>query len=617
MRISETEHNSIGVVKCRKPRVRIWLAAGILLASSLMVSCAWPETAPTWQAAPKAAIDTRKASEFNRELLADGDFEDGGKAVPATGISPGWFDLSSWADLKVAYSLDGSAPQAGRVAQKITVTNLKSGCVFFVNQHRIKVIPHGLYRISLRLRGEVENDAPVEIFLRMEEAPWTDYSGDFFTVTNKWKRYTFDLTPLVTDDLALFVIKLNGNSTLYVDDVSCRLISMKPRVISVKPPRKPVPASFFNMHIHHYGDLKWPFVPFYGWRFWDTSTSWASLEWKQGVWDFTRLDMLVNRALEHHVEPYLALGQTPAWAAVNPTAESPYSPGLSSPPKNMDDWRNYIRTVAARYNGKMRCYEIWNEPNWGGFYSGTPATLVELENEAAAILKQVDPTLTVVSPGICYTQSYSGRLFLYNYLKAGGAKNADVIAAHLYTGDVGVFTIGEMLKIRQMLAKYNLGSRPIWNTETGIASPPNADGDPVRMRKAAGEIACEHIINWACGFERYYYYSWDNGDLGLAEGGSGGPGVPVKPVGYAYGAIREWLLGAVMNSLEADAAGTWRCRLTRPNGLRALIVWNLDQETVFSLVGKNIKQAKDLYGKSEDLRGRKSIKVDYFPRLLE
>jgi len=593
------------------------LVVCIILFTCLILSTAWSEAAPTWETAPTGTTDAKNGSVFNRELLADGDFEHGGQAVPGAGISPGWYDLSFWADLKVSYDLDGASPHGGKVAQKITVRNLKSGCVFFVNQQRIKVIPHGLYRISLWMRGDVENDAPVEIFLRKEPAPYTDYCGDFVTVTDKWKRYTFDLTPLVTDDQALFVIKLNGNSTLYVDDVSCKLISMMPRKISITPPGKPIPASFFNMHIHHFGDLKWPFVPFYGWRLWDTSTSWASLEWKQGQWDFTRLDMLVNRALEHHVEPYLVLGQTPAWAATNPSAESPYSPGLSSPPKDMDNWRNYIRTVATHYKAKIPCYEIWNEPNWGGFYSGTPAKLVELEKEAATILKQVDPAIKVISPGICYTQSYSGRMFLYNYLKAGGGRNADAIGVHLYTGDVGVFTIGEMLKIKQMLVKYNLKSKPIWNTETGIGSPPQSDGDLILMRRASGEIACEHIINWACGFERYYYYAWDNGDLGLVEGGSGGPGVPIKPVGYAYARIREWLLGSVMNSLKADTTGTWTCQLTRPNGHRALIVWNLDQETGFSLKGKNLKQAKDLYGKTEDLRGRKSVKVDYFPRLLE
>ncbi|MFA5203236.1 MAG: glycosyl hydrolase [Lentisphaeria bacterium] len=621
MRRTESGHDNCGAVDCRAGQAaaaRGWLAAGLLLASGLMGTGVRAETAPTWQAAPKVvAAEAQKSLPFGQELLADGDFERGGQAVPGAGISPGWFDLSSWADLKVTYNLEGGAPHGGRVAQKITVSNLKSGCVFFVNQQRIKVVPHGLYRISLWLRGEVENGAPVEIYLRKEGAPWTDYSGDFVTVTKEWKRYTFDLVPLVTDDAALFVIKLNGNSTLEVDDVSCRLVSMQSRAISVTPPRKPVPASYFNMHIHHFGEPTWPFVPFYGWRFWDTGTEWARLEKVKGQWDFKRLDHLVNRALEHGVEPYLAMGQTPAWAAVNPKADSPYEPGLSSPPKNHDDWKNYVRTVATRYKGKMPCYEIWNEPNWGGFYSGSPATLAELEKEAAVILKQVDPANTVISPGICFTQSYSGRLFLHNYLQAGGGRQADVIGIHLYTGDVGVFTIGEILKIKRMLAQHGLGSLPVWNTETGIASPARADGDAVQMRKAAGELASEHLINWACGVERYYYYCWDNENLGLVGGGPGGPGVPVKPVGNAYGAIRAWLLGAVMESLEADAAGTWTCRLRGPDGRRRLIVWNLDQTVEFSLKGQTFKQASDLYGKIEDLRGKDTLPVDYFPRLLE
>ena len=90
--------------------------------------CCWPavcwapasraETAPTWQAAPKAAADVQKGLEFGKELLADGDFERGGQAVPGAGISPGWFDLSSWADLKVAYSLEGTAPHGAGSPRK-------------------------------------------------------------------------------------------------------------------------------------------------------------------------------------------------------------------------------------------------------------------------------------------------------------------------------------------------------------------------------------------------------------------------------------------------------------------------------------------------------------------
>lgn len=218
MRTIDTKHGN-GNARWKDTQ-HAWLVVCILLFNCFMLCTAWSEAAPTWEATPTGTAGNLKGIVFNKELLADGDFERGGQAVPSTGISPGWYDLSFWADLKVSYDLDGVNPHGGKVAQKITVSNLKSGCVFFVNQQRIKVIPHGLYRISLWMRGEVENEAPVEIFLRKEPAPYTDYSGDFVTVTSKWKRYTFDLTPLVTDDQALFVIRLNGNSTLYVDDVS-------------------------------------------------------------------------------------------------------------------------------------------------------------------------------------------------------------------------------------------------------------------------------------------------------------------------------------------------------------------------------------------------------------
>jgi len=574
---------------------------------------------PTWQNVPEPrSAEAQKKYAWGKELLANGSFDADRRGGDDQRLASGWHDMSSWAPLQVSYRIDRTLSHSGPAALKIVCSNYLGGNVLLVNNNHVKVFPNGRYRISLWMRGNMEKQTEVEIFLRRDPAPYNDYGGDSVSVTNTWKHYTFEVTTLASDDHALFVIKLNGNGTLYIDDVSCRLLSTQAPAISLKPPLKPIPPSFFNMHIHNLENrCQWPFVNFYGQRFWDTRTEWGVMENSKGHWDFSRLDYMVDLALAHHVEPLMVLGQTPTWAAGNPDAESPYKKGFSSPPKDIKDWENYLHALGTRYQGKIRCYEIWNEPNWGAFFSGSPKQLAQLEQTAAIVLKKIDPAVTIVSPGICFTDSYSGRLFLRNYLKAGGGKHSDAAGIHLYTSDVGVYTIETILRIKKMLAEYGLSKLPIWNTETAISSPPRANGDPAAMRKAAGQIACEHIINWACGVDRYYYYAWDNGDLGMVEGGPGGTGAPVKPVAQAYASIREWLLGSTMESLTADANGNWSCRLLRPDGARQLIVWNLNRNSVFNLKGWNFKQACDLYGKRQDLNGKDSLTVDYFPLLLE
>jgi hypothetical protein len=52
----------------------------------------------------------------------------------------------------------------------------------------------------------------------------------------------------------------------------------------------------------------------------------------------------------------------PAWARVDGAD--------NGPPDNYNDYGDFLYEMASRYRGRIRAYEIWNEPNlareWGG-----------------------------------------------------------------------------------------------------------------------------------------------------------------------------------------------------------------------------------------------------------
>ena len=157
----------------------------------------------------------------------------------------------------------------------------------------------------------------------------------------------------------------------------------------------------FGMHLHGLArGSSWPSVNFGFIRLWDTGTNWSHIEPYKGQWNFKDLDRYVDTAHEKKVKVLMTLGQTPQWAALNPAAESPYSPGASSPPKDILDWRNYVRTLAERYKGKITHWEVWNEVDVKHFYSGDMKTLVVLERAAAEVLKSVDPANVVLTPSV-------------------------------------------------------------------------------------------------------------------------------------------------------------------------------------------------------------------------
>src|SRR5262249_13080787 len=143
---------------------------------------------------------------------------------------------------------------------------------------------------------------------------------------------------------------------------------------------------------------KWPPVAFSEWRLWDAGVTWAQLEPEPGKWQFDLLDRYTHLAAERHVDILLTLGLTPAWASARPEEPSAYGKGEAAEPRKLEDWERYVRTVATRYKGVIHNYEIWNEPNVKGTFTGSPQAMLQLGRVAYEVLKAVDPTVTVVSP---------------------------------------------------------------------------------------------------------------------------------------------------------------------------------------------------------------------------
>jgi beta-glucosidase/6-phospho-beta-glucosidase/beta-galactosidase len=126
-----------------------------------------------------------------------------------------------------------------------------------------------------------------------------------------------------------------------------------------------VPPEFFGLHIHHLdvpykqGVSSWPFTPFGSWRLFGAYVQWDDLEPQKGQWNFRRLDWYVEEAGRHGIELLLTLGRTPQWASARPNEDRK---GSAAEPASIEDWKNYVRTLSRRYKGRIKYYEVWNEP---------------------------------------------------------------------------------------------------------------------------------------------------------------------------------------------------------------------------------------------------------------
>lgn len=349
----------------------------------------------------------------------------------------------------------------------------------------------------------------------------------------------------------------------------------------LKAPNGPIPREYFGFHMHRgTATTPWPSVPFGSWRLIDAYVTWPDLEPQKGKWNFELLDKYVTLADSRKTTILLPLAFSPSWASARPHELSAYRPGNAAEPRNMADWRDYVKTVARRYKGKIHQYEIWNEPNLEKFYTGNIEQMVSLAREAYRILKEVDPANIVVSPSL--TGDDKNLDWFNEYLTKGGAQYADVIGYHFYTGQRPPEAMLPLIdKVRRIMDSHGIHDKPLWNTETGwLISSKYGNVNPrwvdfprewkaLPMDIAAAYIARAFILGWAAGLQRYYWYAWDNKAMGLMETSTRSE----KPASAAVVRAVRWLEGAVVKSCNYDGT-LWICYLSRANHGKAWLVWN-------------------------------------------
>lgn len=391
-----------------------------------------------------------------------------------------------------------------------------------------------------------------------------------------------------------------------------------------------VPKQYFGMHFFYTAaDMRWPgekptLLPesVGSWRLWDAyGTEWRYLEPEKGVWQFGYLDRYVAQAQAKGVDLLLTLGQTPRWASVRPNEPTSSGFGNAAEPLDMKDWTDYVRSVATRYSGKIKYYEIWNEPKFSeierplnekglaGFYSGTASKMVEMTRIAAQVIHEIDPQAKVVSPSI--VGHYQGLKRLEAFLNAGGGDAVDIVGFHFYFVD----TISPealppfVQRVRLVMARHGIAQKSLWNTESGLiiqgpnrtlVAPLEEGGKGVLgvvlNDKIAGDLVARYLILGASsGLERYFWFAWDSGSMGFLNGPK--PRT-LNKAATAYATTSRWLAGAKLGPCTGDAGGVWRCDLTNSDtGDQALLIWTTQGRRNLALgSGWKLNNFEGLYG---------------------
>lgn len=110
----------------------------------------------------------------------------------------------------------------------------------------------------------------------------------------------------------------------------------------------------------------------------------AQVEFKKGEYDFSVYDRLLDALDRNGISYYILLSHY--W----PGGYRPYTK------EAFDEWAKIAGLAAARYRGRCRHWEVWNEPNIH-FWRGTVDEYVDLANRTYAEIKRANPDAVVVA----------------------------------------------------------------------------------------------------------------------------------------------------------------------------------------------------------------------------
>lgn len=498
-----------------------------------------------------------------QELLLNSGFEDA-----FTHTATNW-SLNAWGGPAVALSPERTHALDGAASQRIEVTKLppQAGVIFrqpftFKQGH--------VYRARLLVASPTQTR--IQLLLR-RTGPHYDAGAIRSVIAGPEPQEVIIEGGFSTDDVpGFFGLAIREPGCVIVDDAS--LIDVTDEVLARPTPSEPIPETYFGFHINKLGSHNvWPDLSAGLLRLWDTGTCWCHLQPESNRWNWVRADYYLQHVQRFSpaTQVMMTLGITPEWAAPK-TGKRSYT-GSSAPPCDLETWRIYVKTVGERYRGRIRYWEVWNESDYAGFYTGTITQMVQMARVAWEELKAIDPQNQILTPNI--TQAGLG--WLDDYLTAGGGAYADIVSYHNYPPATPECAVAGYAAVQDIVRAHGLTRKPIWNTEGAIEAK-----TVFTEEDAMGVVARTYLVQWAQGIRNFNWYCWDIHWPGGANLSQDLLRAELAPGGKAYRTVARWLVGSTLLQRRVEGS-TWLLDLQEASGQRVRIAWTTQGTATITL----------------------------------
>jgi hypothetical protein len=219
----------------------------------------------------------------------------------------------------------------------------------------------------------------------------------------------------------------------------------------------------------------------------------------KSTWE--KYDRIVELAQEYGLQILARLDDPPNWSRTDNTVHN-------RPPDDFRDFGDFVFTFVSRYKGKIRYYQIWNEPNVYPEWGNQPvdaAAYVDLLKIAYTRAKEADPDSVILAAPLAPTlgtpdgMNQNDLLFLQEMYDAGAKDYFDIMSVNAY----GLWTgpgdrraekertnFSRPLLIREIMVKNGDEHKAIWAAEVGWnALPPDFPGPATHGRVTLAQQA--------------------------------------------------------------------------------------------------------------------------------
>lgn len=361
--------------------------------------------------------------------------------------------------------------------------------------------------------------------------------------------------------------------------------------------------------------------------------AWWRLEPTEGAWDplvVEGYDALVADLDEADMHMVGILLGTPSWAATGGvegmgapssdkqsagrniwTLDGSASSTAASPPQGLheawDDWTTddgdpinywgrFVYTTVARYSDTVKHWEMWNEPDWSVFWTGTVTDYAQLLRVGYRATNAACPDCTVLFGGLQYwiDPGYSQQVLDVLAGDPAAAQHDyffDAMSVHLYSRPSDIYN--QIEKLRSGMSAYGVGDHPIWLTETGVPVWDDASVDPTpspygfaaTQAEAAAYVLQSYANAWAADVARYFFFRTHDADMahdpilpeffGLVRNDGSR-----RPAYAAYQVATSYLVSPTMVTRRVHPSGTRQVTLWgTPHG-KVSALWNATPETI-------------------------------------